>query len=306
MNKPANTSQLDNIQIARRLQEKATELGESIAERLGFTAPPIKPEAVAHSEWPLLLVQTGDYRSRFDGQLEYARAKNRFLLFLNTKYDDPSSTEFHPRTRFSFAHELGHYFIERHRAYLMRGGKAHGSRGEYFSDAVVEREADSFAAGLLMPSRLIRRVVNMNELSPGRIAEIADKFKTSLLSTAIRCVQLSDFPCAVLGIRDARIAWTTLSQAMLKVGCYPLPRAAALPSSAARIWSELTTAPKARYARDGMLTEWFETHERDTLSQILVHTEAQWLSTTGTLLVLVTADEADVDPDDAEQDYGED
>ncbi len=58
----------------------------------------------------MLLLRSGDYRSKFDGQIEYHRANNRFLLFYNTKYDDPQTGEHHPRTRFSFGHELGHYF----------------------------------------------------------------------------------------------------------------------------------------------------------------------------------------------------
>lgn len=272
----------------------ATEQAEGIVSQLGFDAAPIEPARVADSEAPLLIVKSGDYRGQFDGQLEYHRGKNRFLLFFNTKYDDPLSGEQHPRTRFSFAHELGHYFIERHRVYLMRGGPSHGSRSEFFSDVTIEREADAFAAGLLMPKRLVRPRVNAGELSFSRIKEIAKTFRTSLVSTTIRGVELSDFPCAVVGIRDSSIAWSFLSPRLREEGCYPLPAEGPLPSSGKRLWDQLTTAPKPRYECDGILSEWFRTYDKEDLSKLLVHVEARWVASMGTFLVLLTADENDL------------
>ena len=286
---------------AERLQELAIEQAEAIVAGLAFAAAPIEPGKVADAESPLLIVRSGDYRDKFDGQLEYHPGKNRFLLFYNTKYDDPSSGEPHPRTRFSFAHELGHYFIDRHRTYLMKGGMTHGSRNEFFSDALVEREADSFAAGLLMPSRLMRPKVNAGELSFARVKDIAKTFKTSLMSTMIRSVQLSDFPCAVVAIRDARVAWSFLSASLNDAGCYPLQGGAPLPSSATRLWEQLTSGPKPRYECDGLLDEWFRTYDRDLLSGLLVHSEARWVESMGTFLALVTADESDLNPEDDDE-----
>lgn len=272
----------------------ATEQAEGIFSQLGIDAAPIEPARVADSEAPLLIVRSGDYRDRFDGQLEYHRRKNRFLLFYNTKHDDPLSGEHHPRTRFSFAHELGHYFIERHRAYLMRGGPSHGSSSEFFSDVTIEREADAFAAGLLMPKRLMRPAVNTGELSFPRVKEIAKMFKTSLVSAMIRSVGLSDFPCAVVGIRDSSIAWSFLSPPLKEAGCYPLQARSPLPLSGKRLWDQLTSAPKARYECDGILSEWFRTYDKEHLSELFVHVEARWIMSMGTFLVLLTADENDL------------
>ena len=280
----------------------AVEQAESIVTQLGFDTAPIEPAGVADSEAPLLIVRSGDYRGRFDGQLEYNRLKNRFLLFYNTRYDDPLSGDHHPRTRFSFAHELGHYFIESHRAYLMKGGSSHGSKSEFFSDLTIEREADAFAAGLLMPKRLIRPMVNAGELSFSRAKEIAGAFKTSIVSTLIRGVQLSDFPCAVVGVRNATIAWSFLSPALKEAGCYPLPTKNPLPSSGARLWRELTASPKPRYECDGILSDWFRTYDKDHLSEFLIRVEARWISLMGTFLVLLTADEDDITAPDEQYD----
>ena len=272
----------------------ATEQAEVIVSSLGIERLPIEPAVVAQSEKPLLVVRSGNYRGKFDGQLEYHRRKNRFLLFCNTKLDDPLTRKSHPRTRFSFAHELGHYFLERHRAYLMKGGPAHGSRSEYFSDANVEREADSFAAGLLMPTRLVRRHVNAGELTFSRVGEIATLCETSLVSSMIRSVGLSDFPCAVIGIREGLVAWSFLSPPLLRAGCYPLAGRSVLPSSGRRLWDQLTSTPRRRYECDGILSEWFRTYDQDDLSDLLVHVEAGWVEPMSTLLVLLTADEDDL------------
>jgi hypothetical protein len=272
----------------------AIEQAEGIVSQLALDAAPIDPARVADSESPILIVKSGDYRDRFDGQLEYHRGKNRFLLFYNTKYGRPPSGERHPRTRFSFAHELGHYFIERHRAYLMRGAPPHGSKSEFLLDVTLEREADAFASGLLMPAQLMRREVNQGELTLQRLEGIADTFNTSLLSTTIRGVQLSDFPCAVVAARDACVAWSFLSPSLKEAGCYPLPAGSPLPSSGKRLWDELTKGSRPPYQRDGMLTEWFRTYDKEDLFGVLVHLEATWISSMETFLMLLTADENDL------------
>ena len=202
----------------------AAEQAEALLERLGMTSAPINPVQVAASEEPLLILKSGDYRDRFDGRLEYHTRRNRFILFYNTKYNGLAEAGLHPRTRFSIAHELGHYFLDEHHDYLVHGGGSHGSKSEFFSHVLTEREADAFAAALLMPKRLMRPMVNSGELTLRRIDELARHFHTSNVSTAIEAVKLSHFPCALVGIRDGLIAWTFLSQSLREAGCYPRER----------------------------------------------------------------------------------
>jgi len=191
-------------------QEKATELAEGIVQQHGIVAPPVDPAFLVRDERQLRLIGA-DFRDVFDGMLEYHHSKRRFLLFYNTKYDVNAGGT-HPRTRFSLAHELGHFFIDRHRVYLMTGGHAHGSRGEFTTDSMVEREADAFAAALLMPKSMLRPMVNRAPIALSDVERFANVFRTSFVSTAIRSVQLSDFPCAVVGIRAGQIAWGFLSE----------------------------------------------------------------------------------------------
>ncbi len=185
-----------------RCQELVGKLADEMAEHLELVAP-IDPFEVIRREHPLLVAGGRDFGDRYDGKLKYNKEKKRFLLFYNTKYDrwqEPGTN--HPRTRFSICHELGHYFIDAHHKYLLRGGKPHPSSGEFKTAAQMEREADAFASSLLLPTHLVEPVLNNGELTVKKLDKVATDFGASLLSTTIRGVRLSDLPCAVAGIRD--------------------------------------------------------------------------------------------------------
>ena len=70
------------------------------------------------------------------------RYGNTFGLLYSTRIDNEGYR------RFSIAHELGHYFIDGHLDHI---GGSHASRAGFVSTDRYEREADFFAAGLLMP-----------------------------------------------------------------------------------------------------------------------------------------------------------
>ena len=287
-----NTSQME--WMARQLRlERAGQCADEIVEISHGLSAPVQPLEIAQSETPLLHVIGNNFRDYFDGRLEYHPSQARFLLFFNTKYDAGRQGEHHPRTRFSIAHELGHYFLEDHRAYLMRGGAPHASASEYASRMQVEREADSFAACLLMPTKAIRPKVNAAELSLARLEEIAAVFRTSMLSTAIRSVRLSDFPCAVAGVRDAAIAWMFASEALVKGGCYPVGRGD-LSAGAQQRWEAFASGDFNRAERNGKVDDWLRTYERDDLAAIPVWEEYLPIASTETLVVLLSVDECDL------------
>lgn len=283
-----------------RLQLAGKE-ADAIVERLGL-CPPIDPLAIARSERPLLRAGGRDLGNRYDGRLEYHKDKNRFLLFFNTRYDIGLPLgEHHPRTRFSISHELGHYFLDRHRAYLMRKSQPHPSAGEFRSAVMLEREADSFAASLLLPTRLARPLVNSAVRSVARLGEIADHFQASLVSTTFRSVRLSDFPCAVAGIRDGTVVWMFPSESLIEAGIYPTK--GTLPRNAQQPWSQFQSGIAANSENEGRVNDWFQTYDRNHLDTVYVTEEYLPVPTMGTLLVLLTLDEADVfDAEDEESD----
>lgn len=85
------------------------------------------------------------------------------------------------RRRFSIAHEIGHF--------MLHPGRARHERGGPVSEAmrVQEREADAFAAELLMPEHLVRRAA----LEDGADARrLADRFEVSVAAMSLRLRRL--------------------------------------------------------------------------------------------------------------------
>lgn len=152
-----------------------------------------------------------DFGDAFDGRLE--RIGRQFTIFVNTKYGAGS-----PRYRFSLAHELGHYFIDDHRQHLERGGRPHGSRANFVSANVAEREADTFAAALLMPNHLFKRQANRKEPELRELKQMASAYGTSILAAAIRLVNVSDYPCAVIVASGDRVDFAFCSEVLLERG----------------------------------------------------------------------------------------
>lgn len=286
-------SKLEWLAKEARLQQ-ARDAAEEIVVRTRLTAP-VDPLSIAADERAMLRVRGGDFRNRFDGQLEYHLAKRRFILFYNTKYDAglPPGKR-HARTRFSIAHELGHYFLERHHAHFLKGGAPHPSRGEFISDVEMELEADAFASGLLLPTCLVRPVVNEEELSLRRVEEIAADFETSLVSTMLRSVQLSDFACAVVGIQDGAIAWGFRSQALIDAGLYPPARGGAGSPLCDEQWADFQAGCAERAAGSAFTGQWFRTYERDELDGLHVDEHYLPVFSMGTLLVLLSVPEDEI------------
>ena len=274
------------------LMERAGEAAEGILRFARQRVSPIDPHKIAAAESDHLRVIGDDFKKAFDGQLEYHPKKKRFLLFYNSEYDQGlPAGEHHPRTRFSIAHELGHFYLERHNEFLRRGGRKHGSRGEFSSDYITEREADSFAAKLLMPGFLIDPLVNESELSLERIREIAGLFRTSMLSAARRAVAVSDFPCAVVGIRDGSIAWVCRANSLIKYGFYPPSRGQFTSKTAHEQWQQFQAGNTDWHTSPVYARQWCKVYDRSDLEQVSVTEHYLPIPILGTLVVLLTIPE---------------
>jgi hypothetical protein len=72
------------------------------------------------------------------------------------------------RRRFTIAHEIGHFVLHPHRVAPQRGGRGNAAW------QAQEREADQFAAELLMPEDLVREAVLRYGLDADRLADSFD------------------------------------------------------------------------------------------------------------------------------------
>ncbi|HWL10156.1 MAG TPA: ImmA/IrrE family metallo-endopeptidase [Planctomicrobium sp.] len=284
-------------------QQKAGKQADAMTARMRLPYP-IDPLSVAESEYPLLRAGGRNFGNRFDGKLKFVPNDRCFALMYNTKYDiGYTDGQHHPRTRFTIAHELGHYFIQHHREYLRNRRTSHASVSEFRSNAKIEKEADAFAASLLLPTHLVQPIINHGNLSLNAIDNIAGAFETSRVSTAIRAVQLSHFPCAVAGIRNGIVAWMFPSEPLIEAGIYP--NRGVMPDNAREPWDRCRMSVPADSEAGGQVQDWFQTYQREDLDEVYVHEEYIPVPSMGTLLVLLTIDESDVFADD-EDEYRDD
>lgn len=280
----------------------ADRLGGEIACLQPDACLPIDPFAIAKKEDPYLALVDEDFGSAFDGQLEYHPKASRFIAFVNSKYDSSTLEGRHSKTRFSLGHELGHYYIESHRAYLMQKGPSHPSESEYRSNAIVEREADAFSSGLLMPRPLVQPIIRKDELNFPLIAEWASDFQTSIISTTIRAVQLTDFPCAVAAIKSGELSWMFVSPSLVDRGCYPAERATRVTGRAAMEWGKFKSRGSSKIVVDGFVGPWFRTFDKsDELDDIYLSESYFPVPILDMLLVLLTLDESDLFKEDEDE-----
>lgn len=227
--------------IVLSILNDARHQGEEIASVVGFDSPPIDPFKIIEAE-PDIYAEGADFRDAFDGRIKYVGP--RFLLTFNTKYNQWYHIgEHHPKVRFTIGHELGHYFMDEHREYLLRGGNPHLCFTEFQSAPYVEQQADCFSAGLLMPTQLLAPCVN-DEPEPTFeiIKQTAHKFDVSITSMIVRWAQLSDFPCAAMSVSSKGIDWGWVSDGFKRVKGYRVRRNKEVLSEDARRFMQQDTS----------------------------------------------------------------
>jgi len=109
-----------------------------------------------------------------------------------------NSEESNKRIRFTIAHELGHYFLHKESPLFVskKGGISnrifHRDKNSSTGEILKEREANYFAASLLMPKNFIKYEVNLlNEYCfDDLITKIAMKFNVSEQAMTFRLANL--------------------------------------------------------------------------------------------------------------------
>ncbi|KTD31830.1 ImmA/IrrE family metallo-endopeptidase [Legionella israelensis] len=117
--------------------------------------------------------------------------------------------------RFSIAHELSHYFLPSHPENIFRDGKnIHESHAGFTSSNQIEKETDHFAAGLLMPKKLIIKEAGKCKDGLSSIEHLSKICKTSLTSSAIRYTEITDAAVAVIVSSDNVVEYCFCSSAI--------------------------------------------------------------------------------------------
>lgn len=114
------------------------------------------------------------------------------------------------RERFSIAHEVGHWHLHRGRSFQCRVDEADLNLA---ADRVLEKEADNFAAQLLMPEAMFApKIRQIGQPNFKNLGDLAQEFETSLMATALRLANINTLPAIVACFNRAGFRWNLRAQ----------------------------------------------------------------------------------------------
>ena len=119
------------------------------------------------------------------------------------------------RHNFTFAHELGHYFLEHPPGYTKDGQQGFRCTSEDMEKAQRPREieANRFAVELLMPREQFQLDIVGAPLDFALINGLANRYMVSKRACSNRILQLTRWPCIVICSKDAQVTACTASGA---------------------------------------------------------------------------------------------
>ena len=204
--------------------------------------------------------------------------------------------------RFSIAHELAHYLLEGHLDHVFPYGQdIHESKSGFISQDPYEREADHFAAGLLMPRALFSEAMGRFEDGLAGIEALSAFCKTSLPATAIRYSQCAEFPIAVVMSTGSTVDYCFLSESLKDFGDLDwLEKGTLLPlSSATRRFNQDTENVQSGSEEKTSvnLQDWFGGRRSIEMSEEIMGL-GSYGKTLTVLSPIVSSDEDDDEEDD--------
>lgn len=113
-----------------------------------------------------------------------------------------------PKINYIIAHEVGHSELHRH---ISLFNDTDRTLSDWYSKGPHEKEANIFAAELLMPGDLFARKVKGKKLTLSLIEDIAEYFGSSKTATFLRYKELGPFPVMIIFIEDGVIKWKSFS-----------------------------------------------------------------------------------------------
>lgn len=183
----------------------AVAAAERLVKERSITALPVSPFSIAMSDGIKVVAKPVD-GDGVSGML--ISANGGFAIVYATHI---TSEGFQ---KFCVAHELGHYHLPGHPEAILGPEGIHRSRAGFASGDKYEREADHFAAGLLMPRHLFVPAMRTAGEGFSAIEQLAQTCETSLTSTAIRYATCADEPVAVVVSQGRYIEYCFMSPSL--------------------------------------------------------------------------------------------
>jgi hypothetical protein len=231
-------------------------LARTHLESLGLWRLPVDPFAIAKEEGVELA--PGQYGQKFDARIKFVQAEKTFILF----YREARYGLTEGRVRFSIGHELGHFYIPRHRGHLLRG-ESHNSVTDFRSQDRFEVEADAFSSALLMPHELYAaklkdcglKTCNLNDFC--RLSEHA--FQTSLTSTVRRYVEFDWEECSMIISENGAVKWSKASDSMRALNMGYIANGTPVPEKTptGKLWAKLDRGPTLDREEGSVEAHWW-------------------------------------------------
>jgi len=176
---------------------------------------PVNPRVIAEKE-RIKIEPITDYEEGVSGML--IRSGEKYYILYATYLGNQGFENF------SIAHELGHYFLEGHPEQIFQNSGIHKSVANFTSDSEIERQADTFAASLLMPENLFKDKLTEYEKGLSCIEAMSRLCNTSLTATAIRYAQLTNDKIIAIVSTNGIIDYCCISNAVFNLKDIEIPK----------------------------------------------------------------------------------
>ena len=179
---------------------------QELIQRFGIKELPVDPFSIAGKLNISVRPKPCDQEGGISGAL--LRSGNDFGILYATNIPNVGYQ------KFTVAHEIGHFVLDGHMAHLqLSDGDIHYSTPGFYGDK-YEREANYFAACLLMPDPLFIQAMSANKDGMEAIKNLAKKCETSLTATAIRYIEETESMSAVVVSEKDKILYSLFSKEM--------------------------------------------------------------------------------------------
>lgn len=140
---------------------------------------------------------------RCDGMLVRVKGTAKGVIAIKASISEET------RKAFTIAHELGHLFLPGHDDYGICSTDVIESWAKNLRDR--EREANAFAAELLMPERVVAQLTGRLEPSLSTFELIAEVCRTSLTASGYRFITMTSYAAALVWSQRGTVLWAKRS-----------------------------------------------------------------------------------------------
>jgi Zn-dependent peptidase ImmA (M78 family) len=252
----------------RKPAKWANDLNKILAASLRESRFPVPVEELAvefskhrFADAPIVAVKGGSLGS-FEGALYPVHEGKGWAIIYNSDVSQG-------RKRFTIAHEFGHFLM--HRSLFPEGLKCDEQSVTFRDGVEYEKEADGFAAYLLMPFDDFRKQLPDDSIPTlDDFTTLADRYGVSLISCIIRWLEYTARRAMLVISRDDFVLWAKPSKSAFKSGIYIRTRGA--PPVPVPVNSLIRRRDFADVAREGVLHPpgvWFN----EDCTEITVHSD---------------------------------